>query len=314
MSALTYEIQDPRSPVTLWLHSRFPHHKEVQSAFRVAAGPSRVLPPAGVAFATQGGAIDWWLRLMIDPAPSLALPLAGLVKRRELPCWKAGLNMLTGLGVLNREGKVSPMNPSRFADHPDEWWARVSYALALLVELFRVTPAGLERSRLMRLGPASRAVDLLALANDAEVADLIAMRDLARANLLPLLPPGPVASGMTFDGSSDLNADADLIAGDVLIDFKASQGGSPRKDGTRAASLGRTDLDQLLGYALMDYSDTYQLNTVAIYAARFGHYSPWPLEQLGAQLAGHPIDLRALRKEFAQVLKVELPAYWEAQA
>lgn len=299
--------------MTLWLHAMFPHHKEVQSAFRVAAGPSRVLPAPEVASGTQGGAIDWWLRLMLDPAPSLALPLRGLVKRRELPCWDAGLSLLSGLEVLNRAGKPQPMDPARFSHQPDEWWARVSYALALLVELFRVTPAGLERSRLMRLSSTSRAQDLLALANNGEVADLIAMRDLARTALLPVLPDGPVSSGMTFDGSADLNADADLIAGNVLVDFKASQGGSPRKDGTRAASLGRTDLDQLLGYALMDYSDTYQLHTVAIYAARFGHYAPWPLEQLGHQLAGHPIDLPSLRKEFAQVLKIQLPAYWRSQ-
>ncbi len=57
---------------------------------------------------------------------------------------------------------------------------------------------------------------------------------------------------MTFDGSHDMSADADLIASGALVDFKASQGGNPRKDGTRAANLLRADLDQLLGYALMD--------------------------------------------------------------
>jgi hypothetical protein len=52
-----------------------------------------------------------------------------------------------------------------------------------------------------------------------------------------LSPAGPVATGPTFDGSRDLNADADLIAGGMLVDMKAGQGGSPRKDGTRSASL-----------------------------------------------------------------------------
>lgn len=70
-----------------------------------------------------------------------------------------------------------------------------------------------------------------------EVADLLAMRDLATERLLAGLPTGQVATGMTFDGSHDLNADADLIAGGMLVDFKAGQGGKPRKDGTRAASL-----------------------------------------------------------------------------
>jgi hypothetical protein len=312
MSALTYEIKDPRSPVALWLRARFPHHKEIQAAYRVAAGPARLLPPAEVLPGTQGAAIDWWLRFLLDPAPSLDLPLAGLQIRDDLPCCNAGLELLTEVGVIDgRATKVRAMDPARFAHQPDQWWARLSYALALLVELYRAP--SVEGSRLMRLTPRSTASDLLALANDAEVTDLIAMRDLAAVELLPALPAGPVATGMTFEGSRHLNADADLIAGGTLVDFKASQGRSPRKDGTRAAALARSDLDQLLGYALMDYSDTYKLDTVAIYAVRFGHYSPWPIEGLGEQLAGHRIDLPALRKEFAHVLKVELPAYHRTQ-
>lgn len=113
---------------------------------------------------------------------------------------------------------------------------------------------------------------------------------------------------MTFDGSADLNADADLIAGGTLVDVKASQGSAPRADGTRAAALARTDLDQFLGYALMDYSDTYALHTVAIYAARFGHYAAWPLDQFCTQLAGRQVQLAELRRDFAHVLQVQLLA------
>ena len=91
------------------------------------------------------------------------------------------------------------------------------------------------------------------------------------------------------------------------MDFKAGQGGSPRADGTRAASLGRTDLEQLLGYALMDYSDTYRVDAVAIYAVRFGHLAVWRLDQLGAQMAGHPVDFPALRREFSDVLRARIP-------
>ncbi|MER7894541.1 hypothetical protein ABTX15_32660 [Micromonospora sp. NPDC094482] len=40
----------------------------------------------------------------------------------------------------------------------------------------------------------------------------------------------------------------------------------------------RTDLDQLLGYTLMDYSDTFALHTVAIYAVRFGYLAARPLD------------------------------------
>lgn len=199
------------------------------------------------------------------------------------------------------------MNPAAFADRGDKWLARVCYALALLVELYRA--ATVEHSRLMRLHQRSRAADLLALATDVEVADLIAMHDLAVDRLLPALPAGPVTTGMTFDGSADLNADADLIAGGMLVDFKAGQGGKPRADGTRAASLARSDLDQLLGYALMDYSNTYGLHTVGVYAVRFGYLGAWTLAELGGRMAGRPIDLALQRAQFADVLRNQLPPY-----
>ncbi len=242
MSSLTYEVSDLSSPVAVWLRSKFPYYKGIQAAYRVDAGPARIVPSTAVATRTQGAAIDWWLRMLVDPTPSLALPLVGLQVQR-VPCVPAGLELLSELGGFDRDGTLRPGHLVQLADRPDEWWARACYALALLVELYRaVSIAG---SRLMSLTSSSRATDLLGLANDEEVADLIAMRDLARKRLLPALPTaGPVASGMTFEGSSDLAADADLIVGGILVEFKASQGSKPRVDGTRAASLPRRDLDQ----------------------------------------------------------------------
>lgn len=311
MSALTYEVKDRTSPVAEWLQATFPHYKPIQAAFRIDAGPARILPSKAVGHGTQGAAIDWWLRMLIDPTPSISLPLTGLLSGR-VTCLRAGRDLLRDLAgghapVTTVDGhRELRMTPADFADRSDEWWARVCYALALLVELYRA--ANVQHSRLMTLTPASGAADLLALANADEVADLIAMKNLAQDRLLPRLPAGPATSGMTFDGSADLNADADLIASGVLIDIKASQGSSPRADGTRAAALARTDLDQLLGYALMDYSNTYGLHTVAIYAARFGHYAAWPLDQLCIELAGRPVQLADLRRDFAHVLQVQLPA------
>lgn len=309
MSALTYEIKDVTSPVSRWLRGTFPHYKGVQAAYRVDAGVARVVPSRAVAPGTQGAAIDWWLRMLIDPAVSVSLAYAGLRMGRA-SCVRAGLELLAFLGGLDDAGAPRPVRPARLTRAPDEWWARACYALALLTELYRA--ATVDGSRLMRLTTDSKVEDLLALANDEEVADLIAMRDLALEHLLPALPTGTVATGMTFDGSRDLNADADLIAGGMLVDFKASQGRA-RKDGTRAAALDRTELDQLLGYALMDYSDKFAIHTVAIYGIRFGHLAAWPLADLATQMAGRQVDIAELRKQFAHVLKVELPAHWHQQ-
>lgn len=305
MSALTYEIKDAASPVARWLRVTFPHYKEIQAEYRVGAGVARVVPSRAVAPATQGAAIDWWLRMLIDPEVPVDLPYAGL-STGQVSCVRAGLELLAALGGLDDTGAPRAVKPARLASASDEWWARACYALALLTELYRAPVV--DGSRLMRLSEDSKVEDLLALANDDEVADLIALRDLARERLLPALPAGAVATGVTFDGSRDLNADADLICGGMLVDFKASQGRA-RKDGTRAASLDRTELDQLLGYALMDYSDTFGIHTVAIYGVRFGHLAAWPLVDLATRMSGRQVDIAELRKQFAHLLRVELPAY-----
>jgi hypothetical protein len=217
---------------------------------------------------------------------------------------------LEELGGLDDDREPQSIDPARITSRDDEWQARVCDALALLVEPLRAY--SIDGSRLMRLDERCGLQELLALANDAEVTDLIAMRDLACKYLLPALPAGLVATGPAFDGSHDLNADADLIAGGMLVDVKAGQGGNPRKDGTRAAHLGRDELDQLIGYTLMDYTDTFRLHTLAIYAARFGHLATWPVDELLTRLAGQPIDLAALRKDFSRVLQVDLPRRWRA--
>lgn len=308
MPTLTSEVADPQSPVAAWLRTTLPNHKEIQTAYRTQTGVARVLPGPAVATHTQGAAIDWWIRFLDDPAPQLDLALRGLTNLRALPCFRAGMRLLHELGGIDRDVTQQPVDPSRFADRSDEWWARVCYALALLIEPYR--QPSIEGSRLMQLADGCDVSDLLGLTNADEVADLIAMRDLAVEQLLPQLPSGPVVTGSTFEGSADLPADADVISGGWLVDVKAGQGGKPRKDGTRAASLTRTELDQLIGYALMDYSNEYRLHTVAIYAARFGHLAAWPLDELCAQLAGHTVDVADLRKQFAHVLRDELPRYW----
>src|SRR5260370_3056485 len=107
MSALTYEVDDLNSPVCVWLRSRFPDHKEIQAGYRAAAGTARVLPSPEVALQTQGAAIDWWIRFLADPAPTLGLALSGLAEIQGLPCFRAGMRLLAGLGGIDRHLTVT---------------------------------------------------------------------------------------------------------------------------------------------------------------------------------------------------------------
>ncbi|MBO3732784.1 hypothetical protein [Glycomyces niveus] len=105
---------------------------------------------------------------------------------------------------------------------------------------------------------------------------------------MPHLPPGPVIAGPTFDGSRLLPADADLIADDCLIECKATIGGPPRKDGSRALKFDSNDLFQVLGYALMDFSDTYTIHSLGLYAPRFASFQTWPLAQILDEAQANP--------------------------
>ncbi|WP_261569259.1 hypothetical protein [Frankia gtarii] len=309
MSSLVRELDDRGSPITVWLRVTFPHHRPVQTAYRARAGTARQLPPIGVAHGTQGAAIDWWIRFLIDPEPSPYLAVWSCLRAGPTPWARAGLQMLSALGAVDDDFTQHAVDPAVWHDRPDPWMARVCYALALLVEPLR-NPAALHHSRLSQLTPDAGPRELMALATADEVTDLIAMRHLAQEHLLPAVAGQPAESGPTFEGSTDLNADADLVVSGLLLDIKASQGGTPRKNGTRTMSLTRGDLDQLLGYALLDYTDAYALHSVGHYLARFGTLITWPLDDLCAELAGHPVSLAETRAAFRRVVQEDLPAYW----
>lgn len=53
-------------------------------------------------------------------------------------------------------------------------------------------------------------------------------------------------------------ANADLITGGLLTDLKTS---------AKKLSLSSLDLYQVIGYALLDFDDEYQIDSVAIYSA-----------------------------------------------
>jgi hypothetical protein len=298
MVSLTVAVQRSDNPVGRWMRTTFPLLAPLQQAVRDAVDDITVTPPEAVALGTQGAAIDYWLRMLVGERVSLELPAKGL--------WGPRSGFTTAGRALLAE--LCPRRPTVFepalhAGRPDEWWARTCYALALLVERYR-SPM-ITGSRLFTVPQGSGAAELLALANDDEVADLIAMRDLARSRLLPRLEAGPVDTGPTFDGQ--LAADGDLVVAGLLIDVKAGCGGKPRRDGSRSPTLAATDVYQLLGYALLDFSDRYALQSVGIYAARFGHLAQWTLPDLIRQATGRTdLGLLALRQQFDDLLTAGL--------
>jgi hypothetical protein len=319
--SLTSELDRPGSVIRRYLRDRFPLLPTVQAPYREAtAGRAPMLPAAGakVAYGTLGTAFDWRVRFLLHPQPNLHLAFLGALSMGRGWVRLAG-QLIEELGgslhfYLHAADQPRPRpwpatppaiftsaDPGRAATLGQERLARACYALALLTEVFR---AGLHPgSRLATLKRTASLDQLLELASDAEVADLLALTEAARRNLLPALAArsGPLHLGPTFAGSLDVRgADADVIAGGLLLEVKV-QLGDRTPDSRRRCSLHQRTMHELIGYALLDYDDTYQLDGVAVYAARYGHLAYWPLRELLAQLAGSPVDLDELREEFRAV-------------
>jgi hypothetical protein len=180
---------------------------------------------------------------------------------------------------------------------PPEILARSAWALALLTEVYRAGPAATAAGPLGQLrdhGPVT-AADLLGLAPLAGLDQLARFRQVFEAGLLPQLAArqGSWALGPVFTGSALMNADADLIAAGLLLDLKTA---------AARPSLGVKDMCQLIGYALLDFDDEYQITDVGLFAARYAYLATWDLSSLLAELAGRPVSLRSERAEFRSLL------------
>jgi hypothetical protein len=312
VTSLTRELKKPDSPIARHLRERFPNVRDLRRHYAEAAAgltPIEPRPGARIAYGTLGTAFDWQVRFLVEPAPDLHLAFAG--------AWLAGKDLFSLCGVLMAEvggsltlGRrpgpapprpAAPAGGHRAAALDAERLARACWALALFTEVRR---SGLAAgSPLGVLDPAASLEELLALASADEIADLLALAGAARRVLLPVLAErgGPVHVGPTFAGSVDLAADADLIAGGLLLELKVKLGGR-RSEGRRRCSLERLTLYELLGYLLLDYENAYRIEALGVYSARYAHLAIWQLAELLDVLAGGPVDLAQERAKFRRVV------------
>ena len=60
---------------------------------------------------------------------------------------------------------------------------------------------------------------------------------------------------------------------------------------------------ELLGYLLLDYDDTYKIDALGVYSARWRYLATWPVDELLGVLAGDPVDLAQERADFAALVR-----------
>lgn len=287
-STLTGALRDRDSPLRRYLETEFGHTSALQRRFREWSGP--LLVSGGSANpALVGSAFDLQVRFVLDPTD---VPVITMVAFGGHP------GMLAQIEQVAHGAQLAAVADPLDADA----LGRACWALALTTQVYR--EGGMRRgSALQRLLDDDRfdAEHLLALIPADAERQLRALLDLARERLVPHLYR-PLHLGPEFAASRWCAADADLIAGGLLLELKTRLGARDPRTGERVDRLQATDLYQLLGYLLFDHDDQYRIDRLGLYSARYGTLVDWPLTEALATLAGHPVDLAACRDQVWRIV------------
>src|SRR5258708_5829743 len=150
---LTRALDDPRSPVRLFLEERFPDVRAIQRRYRENA-PAQVVPGNEANPGTVGTACDWLLRFLVHPQPDVHLALmgGGFVPQHGPGLGVALFEMCDTLGIPTggtmppaRASTPTFTGPVPGSTIEPDLLARGCSALALLTAFYRARPARLQR-------------------------------------------------------------------------------------------------------------------------------------------------------------------------
>jgi hypothetical protein len=196
------------------------------------------------------------------------------------------------LEALARIHALRPWEP----DFREQRWREVAELCVLLARFEQASRSDhvveLARTRVATADPTLPGY-ISALADADVVDDVAAAAPAVAGDHADLRAVEPLRFGPTFALSRELGgADGDVIAGDLLLDFKAS---------SSARIVGRHELWQLAGYALADTDDELGIRRVGISALRWRRRWTVSLDELLESLAGRPVEVGNLRGELAAV-------------
>jgi len=277
-------LEEPTSSLRAFLAAWLPESAAARGRFRDAIRGAQTLLPDESAdrppWDVLGHAISARLLWELDPAP------------RGRIAGRPSLDLLSYIdepAIVERFGRTIDEPPSELT--ADEA-ARVAWIAGLLDRAFRSGRS--DDPHLDRLRSAESWEQLLAGVPDACAKDISAVT----AACLPLIEShrsAGVRIAPTFAGSLAVGgADADYITSDgLLVDIKA----------TKDPKLRLRDLQQIVCYALLDWTDEHDISAVGILAARQACLVTWRLTDLLCDMAGCRVDVGSIRaalsREFA---------------
>jgi hypothetical protein len=287
-STLSSAVKDTSTPLSKYLRGKFPNAKPLQHEYK-ASGGSLIIDTQGAPAGTVGTATDLMVRFLLDPDD---VPQSSRIHF----AWNA--NYIATVDELIHVA-AHPTAPE------DGRQDRAVWALALCVEAYRAGGGFPSIVDQLVLAGEFDVDTALALAPESALAELPALRAIAKQRLIPRLKR-PFYLGPEFDSSKRgegrlIAAEADVICNGLLLDIKTHLG-VKNSAGVRTNTLIPHQLHQLLAYALLDRSDTYAIDRLGLYSARYGRLAVWPLEYVATTMAGQPIDFAVARQEMWDML------------
>lgn len=314
--SLSSHIKSTASPVRAWFETTLPETRGLATdANRALRGQATDCPVPRVPGADPGlvgTAVDYLLRACLR-VTSIEWTVASKAAQHLASHPTIGMRAIE----VEREAVagIKKLRPSS-RELSDSEWSELCIRCLVLARF----------EQFFRAGPLSRAIFEVVIEPLSQCTDLEdfvrltltapTIRDLellgrpAWDDSRSLRKTRPLVLNPQFNLSVELGgADADLIARRRLIDWKAT---------TKSGIVGRPELWQLAGYALADTTDEHQISEVGIAALRWLSSVSWGLEDFFAELAPgppaslklvsglplkrEPVDLCALRRDFAQVV------------
>ncbi|MHA6668110.1 hypothetical protein ACX3O0_04515 [Homoserinimonas sp. A447] len=287
---LSQAVRDRSTPLRQYLASRYPNTRQLQREFKAQSG-GLLVDTSGASASTMGTAMDLLVRLLLNPND---VPVSALSLFPDNKSYVKTVHLLAGVaGHAIREGGNEAVV------------SRAVWALALCVQTLR---AGLLRlPQILDLAPRGKFNPkvMILQATPEAIRELNELRGVAETHLIPHLEK-PFHLGPGFEsanaGTHGIAAEADLICNGLLLDIKTQLGSLSANSGTRSDSLSAAQLYQLIAYALLDYSDTYEIDRLGLYSARYGSLVVWPLDYVTSTMAGRWVDIRAARQELREML------------
>jgi hypothetical protein len=301
--SLTKQLDDPSSPIRLWMAKRFPELGKALKTIRSQLLPdlqARTIPlGAGVPPSTMGTAIDYRLRYHLGLTPSdkfMAFDGASIALSASSPNatlfdpWAGGFAPAAFFQALDQlVADVGPVGRS-LDSATEERLDRACAVLALYEEVGR-TGQIWPTSRLASWPVWASADDVLALIPRSWTDEIAAVCTRVLAEV-PL--KGPAVLNPTFALSRAMGgADADIILDRCLVELKATVNPGVEMLGVR----------QLLGYMLLDTPNAFQIEALGILLARQAVMVRWPLGPFLDEAAGTELSpLEVIRAEFAEAV------------